>query len=167
MRKEPARSDRKEQHDEHADGDVTAREREVTHSSIVAVKVARLGDDFVPKARQTVCVFAFVLTAALALSTSGLHGTVVIDPAKPVCIVGQSCSAPDKYDVLAFERGGRRIAQVRTNAYGKYRVALHAGVYAVTAPRRNGIGRGLQPRRVVVPSGRYARANFTLDIGIR
>jgi hypothetical protein len=37
----------------------------------------------------------------------------------------------------------------------------------VTAPRHQGIGRGLDPRYVTVPSARYARLNFTLDIGIR
>jgi hypothetical protein len=112
-------------------------------------------------------VFALVLTTALALSGSGLRGTVVIDPARPVCMAGEPCSAPDRYDLLVFERGGRRVAQAKTDAYGRYRVALRAGTYTVTAPRHKGIGRGLEPARVVVPRGRYARANFRHDIGIR
>jgi Carboxypeptidase regulatory-like domain len=105
--------------------------------------------------------------AALLSLTSGVHGTVVISPAQPVCMVGQSCSKPDANDVLAFWRNGRRVASTRTDDAGNYRVALAPGRYAVTAPRHHGIGRGLEPRQVTVPASRYARVNFTLDIGIR
>src|ERR671936_82870 len=86
--------------------------------------------------------------AALLSLASGLHGTVEISPAQPVCMVGQSCSKPDANDVLAFWRGDRRIATTRTDGSGRYR-------------------RGLEPRQVVVPAGRNASVNFTLDIGIR
>jgi hypothetical protein len=107
-----------------------------------------------------------VLAAFLSLTT-GLHGTVEISPAQPVCMVGQSCSKPDANDVLAFWRGDRRIATTRTDGSGRYRLALAPGRYRVTAPRHRGIGRGLEPRQVVVPAGRNASVNFTLDIGIR
>src|SRR5919204_979996 len=111
---------------------------------------------------ETVLAFAALLSLA-----SGLHGTVVISPAQPVCMVGQSCSKPDANDVLAFWRSGLRIASARTDASGSYHVALAPGRYAVTAPRRHGIGRGLEPRQVLVPAARNVRVNFTLDIGIR
>jgi hypothetical protein len=134
----------------------------------VATKVARPGDDFDSKRRHTMSVFGLALTAAaIVLSTSGLHGTVVINPARPVCIADEPCSAPDRYDVLVFARNRKRVAQTRTDADGHYRVKLPAGAYIASAPRHHGIGRGLQPSRVVVPRGRYARADFTLDIGIR
>jgi Carboxypeptidase regulatory-like domain len=126
-----------------------------------------VGDDGVSKYRHTVSVFAVLTAALIALSTSGLHGSVVIDPAQPVCMVGQPCSAPDRHDVLAFWQGDRRVAQTKTDADGHYRVSLPPGTYRVRAPRHGGIGRGLEPSRVIVPRGRYARANFTLDIGIR
>ena len=105
--------------------------------------------------------------ALLAPSGSGLHGRVVISPARPVCIKDQPCTAPDKNDVLAFWRSGRRVASTRTDSAGRYSVSLPRGRYRVTAPKRSGIGRGLSPSAVVVPSGRYARVNFSLDIGIR
>jgi hypothetical protein len=159
--------DRDRKQDDRADGNMPARKVEVGHSSSVARQVARVGDDFGSKCRHTWFVFALLLTATVALSSGGLHGTVVIDPARPVCAVGQPCSAPDRYDVLAFWRSGRRIAQTKTDAKGSYRVTLPAGIYAVTAPRHKGIGRGLRPSRVTVLRGRYARANFSLDIGIR
>ena len=110
----------------------------------------------------------FVLAASLITLASGLQGTVVIDPARPVCVVGEPCSAPDANDVLVFWRTGRRVAAVRTDAQGRYRKTLAPGRYTVTAPRhRGGIGRGLVPRRVTVSRGRYARVNFRLDVGIR
>ena len=107
-----------------------------------------------------------LLTAALALA-SGLHGTVEISPAQPVCMVGQSCTKPDANDVLAFWRAGRRVGTTRTDDSGRYRIALAPGRYVVTAPRHHGIGRGLEPREVPVPTRRNVRVNFTLDIGIR
>jgi len=155
-----------EQQRERTDDDLPPRELKVRHTPIVAAEVARVGDDFAAKRRHTVAVFA--LLSAAVIAASGLHGTVVIDPARPVCIAEQSCSAPDRYDVLAFWRAGHRIAQTKTDASGRYRVSLPPGTYAVRAPRHAaGPGRGLLPSRAVVPRGRYARANFTLDIGIR
>jgi hypothetical protein len=107
------------------------------------------------------------LAAIAATSGSGLYGQVVISPARPVCAEGQSCTAPDKNDVLGFWRNGRRVATARTNAEGRYRIALRPGRYTVRAKHTGAIGRGLAPTRVVVPRARYARVNFTLDIGIR
>jgi hypothetical protein len=124
-----------------------------------------MGDDFAPKDRHTVPV-PFAVAALLSLA-GGLHGTVVISPSQPVCMVGEPCSKPDANDVLAFWRHGKRIATARTDSSGHYRITLAPGRYAVTAPRHQGIGRGLDPRYVTVPSARYARLNFTLDIGIR
>ena len=117
--------------------------------------------------RHTSSVIAIATAALVMLSSSGVHGTVVIDPAQPVCIAGKPCSAPDRNDVLAFARAGRRVVQTRTDAMGHYRISLPPGRYVVSAPRHRGISRGLEPNRVVVPRGSYARVNFTLDIGIR
>jgi hypothetical protein len=103
----------------------------------------------------------------LASSGPGLYGHVVISPSRPVCVVGKPCTAPDKNDVLAFWRSGRRVASARTDASGDYRTRLAAGRYRVTAPRHAAVGRGLKPSEVVVPTGRFARVNFALDIGIR
>jgi hypothetical protein len=136
---------------------------------MVAEKDARVCADFVAKVRHTECVihvFVVALVAASGARGSGLFGTVVISPARPVCAVGEPCTAPDRNDVLSFSRGGHRVRTARTTAAGSYRVELAAGRYTVTAKRRT-IGRGLEPTRAIVPRGRYARVNFTLDIGIR
>jgi hypothetical protein len=137
---------------------------------MVAEKIARVCDDFVSKVGHTetvIHVFAAALVVVSGSSGSGLYGKVVISPARPVCTAGESCTAPDRNDMLTFWRGGRRVAIARTNAAGSYRVALAPGRYVVKVKRPRGIGRGLEPVRATVPRGRYARVNFTLDIGIR
>jgi hypothetical protein len=118
--------------------------------------------------RHTVSVIgALIAVTLLASPGSGLYGRVVVSPAQPVCSAGRACTAPDKNDLLAFWRSGRRVATTRTDGRGNYRVTLRPGRYRVTAPRRGAIGRGLKPSAVVVPDARFARANFTLDVGIR
>ncbi len=109
------------------------------------------------------------LLAALVLVSprSGLYGKVVIDPARPICVAGVSCSAPDANDLLTFVRRGRRVATTRTRIDGTFRIALAPGRYAVRARRAGAIGRGLEPAHALVPRARYARVNFTLDLGIR
>jgi len=111
--------------------------------------------------------FVAVLVAVSGTTGTGLYGKAVISPAQPVCAVGESCTAPDKSDVLGFWLRGRRVASARTTAEGRYRVGLAPGRYTVTAKHAGHIGRGLEPTRVLVPRGRYARVNFSLDIGIR
>jgi len=136
---------------------------------MVADKDARVCADFVPKVGHTesvVHLFVVALVAASGSSGSGLYGKVVISPARPVCAAGEPCTAPDRNDVLSFWRRGRRVGTTRTTSAGSYRVALAPGRYTVTVKRRS-IGRGLEPARAIVPRGRYARVNFTLDIGIR
>jgi hypothetical protein len=137
---------------------------------MVAEKDVRVCDDFVTKVGHTegvIHAFVAALVAASAGTGSGLYGKVVISPARPVCVVGQPCTAPDKNDVLSFWQRGRRVRTARTSAEGRYRVSLAPGRYTVTARRNGPIGRGLEPAHVVVPSARYARLNFALDIGIR
>jgi hypothetical protein len=97
---------------------------------------------------------------------SGLYGRVVISPAQPVCRVGVPCTAPAKNTWLTFSASGRRVARTRTDARGRYRVTLRPGTYAVGVAGQV-IGRGLEPRRAVVRTGRYRRVDFTLDTGIR
>jgi hypothetical protein len=107
------------------------------------------------------------LVAATVLH-SGVYGTVVIDPAFPVCQVGTPCSKPAPGLRLAFTQRGRVVARTTTRADGTYRVTLAAGRYSVsTARKTQTIGRGLEPRTVSVPRARYRRVDFRLDIGIR
>jgi Carboxypeptidase regulatory-like domain len=121
-----------------------------------------------PRVLRPLVVAALALAAASAPAAtgSGLHGRVLIDPATPVCRAGTDCTAPAKGVRLRFSRQGRLVATARTDSSGRYRVTLRPGTYAV-AVARQAVGRGLEPRRVIVRAGRYRRVDFSLDIGIR
>jgi len=112
------------------------------------------------------------LVAALAVAfpaapSSGLYGVARRGPTKPVCEIGTPCTAPVAGLKLLFVRDGVLVGSVTTSAGGRYRVSLRPGAYVVRTAARIPIGRGLDPTRVVVPRGRYARVDFMLDTGIR
>lgn len=112
-------------------------------------------------------LFAALVVAVSATPPGGLYGVVRRGPTKPVCEVGTPCTAPVIGTRLLFLRGALVVGRVTTGAGGRYRVTLRAGSYVVRTATKPGIGRGLEPTRVVVPRGRYAHVNFMLDTGIR
>ena len=103
----------------------------------------------------------------LTVVPSGAFGTVVIDPARPVCIAGQPCTAPDAHDVLAFWRGTKRIATATTGIDGGFRVALVPGLYRITLPHRVGARATVSPAQIRVLRGRFVRVAIRVDVGIR
>jgi hypothetical protein len=109
---------------------------------------------------------ALMASAAGAAVRSGLKGLVLIEPAFPVCRVGQPCTKPARYVTITFSRRGRVVASTRTGSDGSYRITLKPGTYVVAAPKQRA-GSGLLPRRVAVRSGLYRRVVFKLDIGIQ
>ena len=109
-------------------------------------------------------IFAAVATAAACGaqtsgggSSAGLYGTVRISPATPVCQAGRSCSKPARHFRLVFVQQGQTVTAT-TNDHGRYRVDLDPGRYGV---------RRVKPALATVPSGRFARRDFTYDAGIR
>jgi hypothetical protein len=107
------------------------------------------------------------LFAALVVLASGVHGTVVRGPTKPVCRAGESCTAPVVGAVLSFSRSGTVVAHTRTMAGGCYSIRLASGVYSVTIRPAPLIGTGLRPRVVRVRPRVVGRVDFMLDTGIR
>lgn len=97
---------------------------------------------------------------------SGIRGTVIKGPTKPVCEEGVPCSAPAAGVALVFVRGGVRVATAATSKAGTYRVVLRPGTYVVRTLRKMPSG-SPQPRTVRVPAGRFAVVNFEIDTGIR
>jgi hypothetical protein len=98
---------------------------------------------------------------------SGLWGTVRRGPITPVCMEGRPCDGPAASLTLVFVRNGRVAARVTTKQDGSYRIALRPGTYSVRTPQKISIGRGVDPPKVRVPSGRRVRVNFFIDTGIR
>jgi hypothetical protein len=108
-------------------------------------------------------VIAFV--SAVSLLAGSLHGTVMRGPTMPACRVGTPCTAPAKHITLRFTRNGVTRTTM-TDARGRYRVRLVAGVYSVRTNQRP-FGTIPQPSRVRVRGGIDRRVNFAIDTGIR
>jgi hypothetical protein len=104
---------------------------------------------------------------ATTAAPSGLWGVVRRGPITPVCMEGRPCSEPAANVTLVFARNGREAARATTRRDGSYRVALAPGAYRVRSLMKLVIGRGLEPGRVMVPSGHRTRIDFTIDTGIR
>jgi hypothetical protein len=103
----------------------------------------------------------------LAVLVAGLHGTVMRGPITPVCVAEKPCTAPARGVVLIFSRSGHDVARARTGTKGEYVISLAPGRYAVRLPTAPRIGTGLRPQVVLVPRGRSAAVNFSIDTGIR
>jgi hypothetical protein len=116
-------------------------------------------------ATTSLALLLFTTAADGARSGSGLRGKVLIEPAYPVCRVGQPCTKPAGNVLLVFARGGL-ARRTSTAEDGTYRISLAPGRYSVTAPGRSRV-RVLDPTSVIVRRAGYRRVTFTLDIGIR
>ncbi len=114
----------------------------------------------------TIGALAGATPAAVGAPSSGLYGLVMRGPTQPVCKVGTPCSAPAARVTLVFLRSGAPVSRVRTNAAGRYRIALAPGSYTVQAGPK-GVGRGVRPATVRVRAGTFARRDFFVDTGIR
>lgn len=109
----------------------------------------------------------FALASTLLLASSGAHGKVLIDPARPVCALDQPCSAPDAQELLVFWRGQKRVAETTTRPDGSFRVALPPGLYRVGLPHRRPARATVAPLEIRVPRGRDILVVLRVDIGIR
>jgi hypothetical protein len=88
---------------------------------------------------------------------------VLVDPASPLCKPGTPCTRPAAHVLLRFSRKGRLVAHTRTDARGRFRIALRARTYTVSS-----VGTALlEPARVTVAADRYRRVTFRMDTGIR
>jgi hypothetical protein len=96
---------------------------------------------------------------------AGLFGIVTVSPGTPTCKPGTSCGRPAAGVALSFIRGGLTV-RTRTDKHGRYRITLPPGNFdvMVLVGRK---GTPLKPSSTTVPSGSYAKRNFTYDSGIR
>ena len=115
-------------------------------------------------AAATLAAGIVVATSASATG-SGLYGVVLRGPIQPVCVVGDPCEAPAQV-TLVFSRTSIVVARTRSNAKGRFTIALRPGRYTVRTTERF-FGRIPRPLAVTVPTGRYARVTFRIDTGIR
>jgi hypothetical protein len=126
-------------------------------------------------ARRTFVAIGLGAVAGLALTSAAapqavgktvVVGRVMLNPAAPVCYVGESCSKPAPGFRLAFSRG-TSVTRVRTDDQGRYRVVVPPGTYRVTTPGHKSIGSGLHPKKIAIPATERTVRNFTYDAGVR
>lgn len=114
-------------------------------------------------ALSLVAVLVVAGSAGAATSRSGLRGTVLVYPSSPLCKPGTPCTRPAAHLLVRFSRQGRVVAHTRTDARGRFRIALRPRTYTVTS-----VGTALlRPARVTVVTDRYRRVTFRMDTGIR
>src|SRR3954451_4062331 len=106
-------------------------------------------------------------SAAGAPAPGGLTGVLKRGPITPVCRVNEPCDAPARGFVLSFARWGAAApVRARTDADGRYRVTLPAGIYTVAGPSR-AVGGAVVPAHVHLRPGHVDRLDFSVDTGIR
>jgi hypothetical protein len=101
-------------------------------------------------------------------SGTGVRGTVLAGPTCPVERADSPC--PDvpvaDAEVRALSDGG--VAGIdRTDAEGRFEIALPPGSYRVTVHAGSGPFGSAQPVDVTVSADGYATANLSVDTGIR
>ncbi len=104
-------------------------------------------------------------TGATPVARGRLSGLLTRSPITPVCRVGVPCGAPDPDVVLRFA-SSRLVTTTRSDAHGRYRVALPAGTYSVSTSQRP-FGRIPDPAVVRIRAGQSETVDFSLDTGIR
>ncbi|HEY0416841.1 MAG TPA: carboxypeptidase-like regulatory domain-containing protein [Gaiellaceae bacterium] len=114
--------------------------------------------------RTLLAATAVVLAASApaGAAPTGLRGVVTRGPISPVCSVERPCSAPAKGVTLTFSRRHHSWTAT-TDTAGRYRIVLRPGTYTVTMASQP-LARAWT---VVVPAGRFAVKNFSVDTGIR
>lgn len=120
---------------------------------------------------------AFLLAGAAALAacastgpspTTGLTGVVIRGPITPVCRVDVPCDAPFSAG-FTVQRGGRRVADFRSDASGQFTVFLSPGSYMVVPNSDAGIiSPASQAKSVTVAdTGMLTVVRLMFDTGIR
>ena len=101
---------------------------------------------------------------------SGITGVVLLGPQCPVVQEGTPCpDLPTEAQVqVTTADGSDVVALARTDARGRFRIAVDPGTYlAQPIPiDREGIVFG-KPVNVTVAAGQYVEVNLSLDTGIR
>ncbi len=99
---------------------------------------------------------------------SGVRGTVTIGPTCPVERIPPDPNCADRAYQTNFiiTSGGTPVAEVSSNAQGKFEKALPPGSYSITPARQNTLPRGSSQDFVVLP-GQFTNIEIQFDSGIR
>jgi hypothetical protein len=101
-------------------------------------------------------------------NAQGVRGVVVAGPQCPVESAESPCPPEPLTDfVVQILRGGDVVAQVATDADGRFSADVDAGTYSIRpAPGQQGFV-SAKPVRAVVRSGSFSDVTLYVDTGIR
>jgi hypothetical protein len=131
------------------------------------------------------CISSLTLLAALALacrsgtspdatqqpgggvvSATGLEGVTLRGPTRPVCQVGQACTAPleARFEVL---QGGKLVARFQSDSKGHFLVHLPPGEYTVSPDESAPLLSRSDTHEVTVGPTGLTHVELEFDTGIR
>jgi hypothetical protein len=121
-----------------------------------------------------VLVFALVLALNACVLvqplTSGINGIVMLGPLKPVTKEGEINDKPypDAIIWVMNEQGTRKLAEVKSDAEGRFTIALVPGKYLLNpqSPKDQALPRG-EPQTVEVLPDHFVGVTVNYDTGIR
>jgi hypothetical protein len=100
-------------------------------------------------------------------ATTGIQGVALAGPQCPVVTEASPCpDLPIEVTVVARDASGEVVARAESDASGRFRMVVPAGVYTVTVEGLTGI-QFAKPVSVTVPSGRFVSVSVNVDTGIR
>jgi Carboxypeptidase regulatory-like domain len=120
-----------------------------------------------------ILILAVALTACASNrgssgSSSGVRGTVLAGPQCPVERAGSPCpDAPVADAEVRAMQGGDVAGTDRTDADGRFEIALPPGRYEMTVHLGSGAFGSVKPVDVTVSADGFATANLSVDTGIR
>jgi hypothetical protein len=98
---------------------------------------------------------------------SGIQGQVLIGPMCPVAQQGQECAdQPHQATLTINSRNGGTIAQVQTDAQGRFQIPLAPGEY-ILHPESPNVMPFAGDQLFVVETGQYTQITVNYDSGIR
>jgi hypothetical protein len=100
------------------------------------------------------------------VSSTGLEGTMLRGPTRPVCQVDHPCTAPFKsgFEVL---RGGQVVARFQSDSEGHFLVHLPPGTYTVSPDESAPVLARADGHEVTVGPSGLTQVDLEFDTGIR
>jgi hypothetical protein len=100
------------------------------------------------------------------VSSTGLEGTMLRGPTRPVCQVDQPCTAPftSGFQVL---QGGRIVARFQSDSAGHFLIHLPPGTYHVSPDESAPLLARADAHEVTVGPSGLTHVNLEFDTGIR
>ena len=98
---------------------------------------------------------------------TGIEGIVTIGPTCPVQRIDSPCpDRPYEATISVLDSAGRKVAEARSGADGRFRLLLPAGTYTLR-PEASGAFPHAREQSVAVENGRITPVQIVFDSGIR